>query len=328
MKKQFISSFSRNGEEVDDKFAVKFKKPPAEYKGADKKGKWFEIRLSDGTGEMTAKYWGREDHETDRIYESINKGDVVHVRGVIQEYPPGSKSFSISIDASKGEVRKCEAGEYKIEEFVAKTSKDVNQMISAVRDMLSGIKNPHLRALSSAFLTDQQFMESFMSAPAAMEYHQNYVGGLLEHTLNTMRIAATICDVHPELDRDLVIAGSFLHDVGKTVELGISGGVIDVTEEGMMIGHITSGYSMAEKMIGKIEGFPGEMRLKVLHIMISHHGPEEHGSVKKPQLPEAVAVHHADYADAETDIYLRLKREAKTDDPWIWTKKVGHVYLK
>jgi len=153
MKKQNISSFSRNGEVVDDKFAVKFKKPPAEYKGADKKGKWFELRLSDSTGEMTAKYWGRESHETDIIYESIGKGDVVHARGTVQEYPAGSRKFSISIDASKGELRKCEAGEYKVEDFVAKTDKDVNQMVSAVRDMLSGIKNfhPHSSRTSSSW---------------------------------------------------------------------------------------------------------------------------------------------------------------------------------
>ena len=81
-------------------------------------------------------------------------------------------------------------------------------------------------------------------------------------------------------------------------------------------------------MIGKLEGFPENLRLKLMHILISHHGREEYGSPKKPQFPEAVAVYYADDADAKVDLFLRLKREANTDDSWIWSKKIkGHVYL-
>ncbi len=328
MKKQFISSFSRNGEAVDDMFAVKFKKPPSDYKGAEKPGKWFEARLADSTGEVTAKYWGREEHETERVYSSFGKGDIVHVKGVLQEYPPGSGKFSISIDASKGELRKCPPSECSVDDFVAKSKRDVSQMLSEASGMLSSIRNPHLRALVDSFTTDRDFVAAFSRAPAAMEYHQNYIGGLLEHTLNAMKMAASFCDIHAELDRDLVLAGTFLHDIGKVKELGISGAVIDVTEDGMMIGHITIGYEMVAEKIESIKGFPRELRLKVLHIMLSHHGLPEYGSPKKPQLPEAVAVHQADEADAKIDIYLRLKREASTEDPWVWTKKFGHIYLK
>jgi 3'-5' exoribonuclease len=327
-KKQFVKALTQDGEAVDEKFAVKYKKPPSEYKGTDKKGKWFELRLSDGTGEINAKYWGRESHETDKVYAAVEKGDIVHVRGTVQEYPPGSKRFSISVDAAKGEVRKCAPGDYELEDFIEKTKKDVGKMVAEMKEMLSEIGNPHLRALASSFTEDHAFMEHFMRSPAALEMHQNYLGGLLEHILNTMKIASRICDVHPDLDRDLVIAGSFFHDIGKVRELGVTGGVIDITEEGMMIGHIIVGYEMLEKKIEKLHGFPKELRLKVLHMMLSHHNLLEHGSPKKPQFPEAIAVHHADHADADIDIYLRLRRDANTDDPWIWNKRFGHVYLK
>ncbi|UCD03226.1 MAG: HD domain-containing protein [Candidatus Aenigmatarchaeota archaeon] len=329
MKKQFVNSFSRNGEAVEDNFAVKFKKPPVAYKGADKAGKWFELRLSDRTGEITAKYWGRNDQETERIYGSIEKGDVLHVKGIIQEYPPGTKSFSLSVDASKGELRKCEKGEYEPEDFVASSSKDTGKMLEELKRALSGIKNEHLRKLVNAFLDDSAFMDTFSRAPAAMEYHQNYIGGLLEHTNNMIRIINTLCDIHRELDRDVCLAGTFLHDIGKTKELGVSGGVIDVTDEGMMIGHITAGYEMLSKKIEQIPGFPHELKLKMLHIMLSHHGKLEYGAVKQPQTPEALAIYYADDADAQVDLYLRLKREANTDDQWIWNKKInGHIYLK
>lgn len=329
MKRQHVNSFSKDGVNVDDKFAVKYKKPPTAYKGRDKAGKWFELRLSDSTGEITAKYWGRNDQETERIYESIEKGDVVHVKGIVQEYPPDSKNFSLSVDPSKGELRKCQPDEYDAEDFVAKTKKDVEKMTEDVKSLLSNVKNEHLRSLISAFLDDSQFMEAFKKAPAAMEYHQNYIGGLLEHTLNCMKIANAICDVHQELDRDLVLTGSFIHDIGKMKELEVSGGVIDVTDEGMMIGHITKGYEMITKKIDGMAGFPKDLKLKLQHIVLSHHGKTEYGAVKQPQLPEALAIYYADDADAQLDLYLRLKREANTDDPWIWNKKIkGHIYLK
>lgn len=327
-KRQFVKALSQDGEAVSDKFAVKYKKPPSEYKGADKKGKWFELRLSDGTGEITARYWGRESHETDKVYGAIAKGDIVHVRGVVQEYPPGSRRFSISVDAGKGEVRKCTPDEYVLSDFIEKSKKDAGKMVSEISGMLSRISDPHLRSLADSFTGDDAFMEIFTKSPAAMEMHQNYMGGLLEHTLNTMKIASCICDVHGELKRDLVILGSFLHDMGKTRELDVSGGVIDISEEGMMIGHITMGYEMVAERIARIPDFPEGLRLKVLHMMLAHHNLPEYGSPKKPQFPEAIAVHHADHADAEIDIYLRLRRDANTDDPWIWSKKFGHVYLK
>ncbi len=329
MKKQSVSSFPKNGDDVDDKFAVKFKKPPVAYKGAGKTGKWFELRVSDSTGEMTVKYWGRNDQETERLYGSIQKGDVVHVSGTVQEYPPDSNNFSFSVDPSKGGLRKCQPGEYDPEDFVAKTKKDTGKMLEDVKSLLSVVKNEHLRALANAFLNDQKFIEAFRKTPAAMQYHQNYIGGLLEHTLNCMTIASNLCDVHEELDRGLVLTGSFLHDIGKMKELEVSGGVIDVTDEGMMIGHIIKGYEMLTDKIGSIPGFPDELKLKLQHIMLSHHGKTEYGAVKQPQLPEALAIYYADDADAQLDLYLRLKREANTDDPWIWNKKInGHIYLK
>ncbi len=329
MKKQFASSFSQDGERVDDKFAVKFKKPPVAYKGRDKPGKWFELRLSDKTGEMTAKYWGRNDKETDQLYGTINKGDIVHVAGEVQEYPKGSRLFSLSIDAAKGKLKKCQPGEFDVSDYVAATKKDVRVILSDIKGMLSAVKNDHMRALLVKFLEDGKLMDAFMMSPAAMEYHQNYIGGLAEHTLNVMRICKGLCDIHPELDRDMVLTGAFLHDIGKIREFEISGGIIDISHEGMLVGHIIIGYEILSNKIDEIPGFPKELGLKLLHIILSHHGRPEYGASKEPQLPEAVAIHQADESDARVDLFLRLKREANTEDSWLWDKKIkGHIYLK
>jgi len=329
MKSQYTNSFSQTGEKVDTKFAVKFKKPPVPYKGGGKQGKWFELRLADKTGEMTAKFWGRNDQETDRIYSTISRGDIVHVAGEIQEYPAGSGKLSISIDSSKGSLKKCAEGEYDIEDFVATTKKDTKMMLEEIKNMLSTVKNEHLKKLINKYMDDENFLRAFMKAPAAMEYHQNYIGGLMEHTLNVMKIGDNFCAIHPELDRDIVLTGAFLHDLGKITEFDVSGGVIDISNEGMLVGHIIIGYETLSGRIKEVEGFPKELGLKLLHIILSHHGKLEQGASKQPQFPEAVAVYYADEADAHIDIFLRLKREANTEDSWIWDSKIkGHVYLK
>ncbi|MBN2330917.1 MAG: HD domain-containing protein [Candidatus Aenigmarchaeota archaeon] len=329
MKKQYVNALTQDGDRVDDKFAVKFKKPPVSYRGSDKPGKWFELRLSDKTGEITAKYWGRSDKQTDELYGTIAKGDVVHVTGEVQEYPRGSRLFSISVDAAKGKLRKCQPGEYDITDYVAATKKDVKGMVNEMKVMLSSVRNEHLRALLAKYMEDAKLMQAFMRSPAAMEYHQNYIGGLAEHTLNVMRICVNLCDIHPELDRDLVLTGAFLHDFGKVKEFEVSGGIIDVSHEGMLVGHIIIGYEILSNKINEMQGFPKELGLKLLHIIISHHGRPEYGASKEPQLPEAVAIHHADQCDARVDLFLRLKREANTEDGWLWDKKIkGHIYLR
>ena len=328
MKKQFVSDILSDGKKVESAFALKFKKPPVDYK-SNKEGKWFELRLSDKTGEISAKYWGSDAGKTAELYDSISKGCVVYLSGTVQEYPKGSNIFSISVDSALDSLRICKSSEFDINDFVATTEKDIDVMLADVRAILGTVKNKNLSKLVGLFIEDKGFMDLFSKTPAAMEYHQNYVGGLLEHTLNVMKISDNVCGLYPELDRDLVICGAFLHDIGKMSEFELSGTLIDVSHEGMLIGHIVIGYDMLSKRIDKIEDFPETLKLKLLHIVLSHHGYKEYGSPKTPQLPEAVVVHHADDCDAKVDIFLRLKREANTDDPWIWDKKIkGHVYLE
>ena len=328
MTKQFIADISSDGKKVEGLFALKFKKPPVDYKN-NKQGKWFEMRLADKTGEITAKYWGNDEQKTVEIYDSFSRGCVVALSGTVQEYPKGSNNFSISVDSALDTLRVCDSSEYDISDFVATTPKDVDSMLVEVQSILESVKNKDLSRLVKSFVLDKTFMELFSKTPAAMEYHQNYVGGLLEHTLNVMKIADNVCGLYPELDRDLVVCGAFLHDIGKMSELELSGTLIGVSHEGMLIGHTVIGHDMVAKMISGIDDFPVTLKLKLLHIVLSHHGKKEYGAPKVPQLPEAVVVHYADDCDTKVDIFVRLKREANTDDSWVWDKKIkGHVYLE
>ena len=320
MKNQFVRDF-KEGDIVNSVFAVKYKKPPREYKSKSKEGEWFEIRVSDKTGEITAKYWGDDVMFTNKIYTSFERDDIVFMRGRVNAYGTG-----IEIQIEPGKIRKCAPEEYDVEDFVAVVEKDIEAMMSELMNVVNTVEEPY-RTLLHSFFGDSEFSKEFKKAPAAMHRHQNYVGGLLEHTLNVAKICERIHDIHPRLDYNLLITGALLHDIGKTREMKVST-AIDISEEGMLLGHITIGADMLKENIKKLEEFPERMKLKLIHIILSHHGRLEYGSPKTPQFPEAHAVYFADEVDAKVDYTLRLKEEAETEDPWIWKRDLGHIYLR
>ncbi len=318
-KTQFVKDL-KSGDIVDSIFAVKYKKPPRPYTS----GFCFEFRVSDKTDEMTAKYWGdRNEAGVKEVYERFQTGDVVHITGRVGEF---RGNLEISLDTGST-VRRCAPTEYDIENFVAKTDKNVEQMMSELMSMVNSIENPYLSALLNSFFQDANFVEGFKRCPGSMHRHQNYIGGLLEHTLNVAKLCNAMYAVHPALDRDLLLTGAVLHDIGKIREYAVTTS-IDISEEGMLIGHLVIGEQMVLDRIGKLENFPEVLRMKVAHIMLSHHGLNEYGSPKNPQFPEALAIYHADECDAKIDYCIRLKKEAETEDPWIYTRDFKHIYLR
>lgn len=307
---------------IEDVFAVKFKKPPLAYR-TGKEGLWFSFQAADRTGEMTARFWGRDERETNAVYSSFGKGDVVIVKGAVKEF---NGTLQISVEPeSGGSVKK--ASTYETGDFVPSSERSIEEMVLELRQIASRVNDAHIRALMDEFLKDDAFMERFSRAPAAMHRHQNYIGGLIEHVLNMMKICSRLAEVHPSLDRDLLLAGCFFHDIGKVKEFEVTTS-IDVSTEGMLVGHINIGQNMVLERIARIGGFPEVLKLKIIHMILSHQGKLEYGSPKVPQFPEAIAIYYADECDAKLDYAIRLKRGANTEDLWIWTKDFGHVFLE
>jgi 3'-5' exoribonuclease len=319
--KQYVKDLKPE-EKVDSFFAIKFKKPLKSYA----KGYMFELRVSDMTDEITAKYWGDEDQDAVQdLYDSFTTGDVVYLTGSLNQY---RGAFEIAMSKVDGDVlRKANAQEYHIDDFVAKTPKDIEEMTKRLLKKVESVSDKHLRALLESFFKDKAFLDKFKFKPASMHYHQNYIGGLLEHTLNVVEFCETAAKLFPELDRDLLITGALLHDIGKIEEFNVTTS-IDVTEAGMLRGHLIIGEEMVSEKLKKLMGFPEVLSNKVKHIILSHHGKNEYGSPKEPQFPEALAVYYADEFDAKVALYVKLKEEARTEDPWIWTKRTGHIYLR
>jgi len=320
--KAYVSELS-DGDVVESLFAVKYKKPPKAYKG--KAGSWFELRLADKTGEITAKYWGGPDEEkTQEVYAGFATGDVVRLKGQVTKF---NESLEVAIDGQTGAVARALEGSYELEDFLPRTEKDVSGMWLALTQKAAAVGNEHLNALLAEFLGDKAFADSFKKCPGSMSRHQNWVGGLLEHTLNVAAVCERVAELHPSVDKDLLAAGAILHDVGKISEYEVTTS-IDVSRQGMLRGHVVIGEEMVRQRIRKHPNFPEILALKLSHMILAHHGRLEYGSPKTPQLAEAHALYYADELDAKVDYLVRIKKEAATEDPWVYTRDFGHVYLE
>lgn len=311
----------KSGMIVDGLFSVKYKHGIRNYAN----GYMFDIGVADRTGEIEIYYWGGDNlSEVEKVFNGFSKNDVVHVKGVVSEW---KGKLRIDVNPPEGDLSL--VMEYNIEDFVAKTDKNIDDMFNSLITIIDTVHDSHLNQLLHSFFDDEEFVKSFKRASAAMYLHQAYIGGLLEHTLNVVEICKTLYALYPSMDYDLLITGAILHDIGKVKEFEISTN-IRVSEEGMLIGHITLGAEMVMEKISKIPGFPDLLKMKLIHIILSHHGDGDYGSPREPMLPEAVAVHYADEADSKLHQYVKFRDEGRkiSDDFRIYNKYIGSIYLK
>lgn len=317
-KTQFINGLVE-GELVDDVFSVKLKKPPVEYK----KGYRFELRVSDRTGIIPVKYWGPDDFDAvESLYASIHNGLFVKIRGRVNEY---NDQLEISV-GSEGGIYSADDAVYDLSDFVQSTERDIDQMMGQLNSYIRQVEDPYLSKLLRFFFGDEEFVRRFRDAPASIQKHSNCIGGLLEHTLTVVEVCAHLQSIKPRMDLDLLIAGAILHDIGKMDEYVVTSN-IDMSEGGMLMGHIFIGAKQVEYAVDTIEDFPTRLRYKVVHMVLSSHGKYEYGSPRIPQFPEAIALHYADEMDAKVEQCIDIKESARTDDDWIYNKDLGHVYL-
>lgn len=319
--KQIVSEL-KPGERVDSYFSVNYKKPVVDYKY----GAMFEFRVADRSGQITVKYWGGSDKAAiERLHDSFEREEVVRVKGEVAEYR-GLLEISIN-DKNGGSVSRVEEGAFDVRELI-KSYENIDEMKSQLIEITKSVKDPNLKKLLDAFFADDDFMGAFSSSPASIQLHSAAVGGLIHHTLNVAAICEKIADLHPQLDRDILISGALLHDIGKVQSFKVTSN-INQTEEGNLLGHIILGDQELMARIAKIQDFPDLLTSKIRHILLSHHGKKEWGSPVEPMFPEALAVHEADDIDAKLDNMITKREEAVTEDDWIWDARHSRlIYLK
>ncbi len=319
--KQLISGI-KPGDKVDTYFSVNYKKPVQEYKY----GSMFEFRVADRSGQITVKYWGGQDKTSvERQHDSFDREQVVHIKGEAAEYK-GVAEISIS-EKNGGTVRRLEEGEYDVSQLI-KSYENIDDMKKRILELASMVQERNLKRLLDAFFMDEEFMTSFAAAPASISMHSAAVGGLMFHTIHVAELCASICDLHPDLDRDLVITGALLHDIGKIEGFRVTSN-ISSTELGNLVGHIILADEELRTRMASIDGFPEVLGSKIRHIVLAHHGRKEWGSPVEPMFPEALAVHEADDLDAKLDNMITKRNEAATEDDWIWDSRHSRlIYLR
>jgi 3'-5' exoribonuclease len=277
-----------------------------------KKGDLYVVcTLADRTGTLSARMW----QASESVYAGIPEGGFLRTKGRTEDYR-GQLQFVI--DA----CQPVPAERVDLADFLATTERDVEEMWTELLEALRGIKSRPLRLLIKKFLEDRDLVAAFKRSPAAMQMHHPFIGGLLEHTLNIARAAEALLPLYPELNADLVRAGVFLHDIGKTAELS-AGTAVNYTDRGQLVGHITMAAVWVEQkaaLVAEETGEPIPPRLvNVLqHIILSHHGVHEYGSPKLPALPEAYFLHYLDNLDAKMFMTTRAIA-ADPDAQGAWT---------
>ena len=310
----------KDGEQVDSLFSVKQKRPPRSYA----RGYWFELRVGDRTGEMTLKFWGTDnEEEVRRLYDSFKVGQVISVRGFASRY---RDAMEITVNPDTGSIALVEEGDFDVRDFVQEGRFTQKDLAAKLMRFVEAVQDQRLRALLEHFFHDKKLMDRFTKAPGSMWLHCNWLGGLAEHTLNVASICKYLAGKYKgKLNRDLLLTGALLHDIGKVEEYKVTTN-IDVTKEGMLRGHIVIGAEMVSKAADELM-LPEDLKLKVVHMVLASHGMPEYGSPKKPQFPEALALNFADDLDAKLEQMIKLRDEANTEDPWIYDKRFGPVFL-
>jgi 3'-5' exoribonuclease len=323
MRKTIKINELKSGGLVDDLFAVRFKKPVSTYKN----GFSFQLWISDAGGDMALKYWGDKDEKKVKaIWESIDKSSIVHVKGRVNEF---KDALEIHVNPVNGDtINPLKEGEYDLSDFVAANSKeDVEVMRAQLFSIIRKVENKWLKELLASFFGDEDFVKQFCSCPASITHHSNRLGGLLEHTLRVTKLCEFYAQQYPELDRDLMITGGVLHDIGKLREYVVTS-IIGSTDEGRLVGHLVVGAGMVNDACRLIEGFPSELAWKVQHLVLSSHGTLEYGSPKTPLFPEAQALALADLTDTRIEDMINVKKTAVTEDDWVQDRNLGSVYLR
>ena len=313
--RRYINQLKEN-EKISEVYAVSEKQLRPNKKG----NLYLQFNLSDRTGSITGFIWS----VTDAAAYDFESGDYILAEGTTQRFQ-GTLQFIAT------RLTKVEAGSVDPTEFIRLQLVDIPKMQHRLRELLRTITDPSLRNLADCFSIDDTFIDMFSKAPAGIKLHHAYPGGLLEHSLQMMEVAVRLAEFYPVLNRDLLLMGTFLHDIGKTQELAF-GNEMYYTDQGQLLGHSFLGVEIlnakiaeAEKLAG--EPFNTETAMLLKHMLVSHHGAYENQSLKLPMSLEAMMLHFIDSIDSKIAEF----RKYMLDDPnagSAWTNYIPAIERK
>ena len=269
---------------------------------------YLALTLTDRSGSLDAKAW-------DNVGEMIGafeQDNVIKVKGLLNKY---NNRWQLTIH----KLRRVEDAEIDFSDYLPKTTKDIDELWRKLAGFVATMSNPHLKALLEAFIADADIATAYKNAPAAKTLHHAFIGGLLDHVVSLF----TLCDLtvhnYPHVNRDLLLTGAFLHDIGKVHEISYSRSFA-YTTRGQLLGHMIIELEMLHAKIVIVNQqvstpFPEDLKTLVEHLIISHHGQYEFGSPKLPMFPEALMLHYLDDLDSKMES-MRAHFEREPESEW------------
>ena len=279
---------------------------------------YLSLHLADKTGEIESKMWDN----VAEVMDTFDRDDFVKVKGIAQVYQNRSQ-FTIH------KLRKLEDDEVQFGDFFPCSTRDPEEMFAELKGIIAGISNPHLRGLLDAVFSDSEIARLFKLAPAAKTIHHAWRGGLMEHVLSLCALAKATGPNYPNVDLDLLLTGTILHDIGKIEELTYSRS-FGYSADGQLLGHIVLGIRLLGRKFDTLPEFPAKLRSLVEHIIVSHHGELEYGSPKVPVYAEALLFHHLDNLDSKMNaLESALKRDHHVEGEFTgWISSLERVLMK
>ena len=266
---------------------------------------YLALTLGDRTGQVEAKMW---DNVEDAI-DAFEQDDFVKVKGLLNKY---KNRFQITIH----KLRRLGDSESRLLRLFAQDHQRHWRTVADAGDFVASFQDPHLKSLVEAFMADPEIAEAYRNAPAAKTLHHAYIGGLLDHVVSLFRSCDLMCRNYPQINRDLLLTGAFLHDIGKIHELTYNRS-FSYTTRGQLLGHMIIELEMLQAKLAQFPDFPPELKILVEHLIISHHGEYEFGSPKLPMFPEALMLHYLDDLDSKMEsMRAHFEREAASEGPW------------
>ncbi len=302
MKEFFITDAARHENNVvTTSFVVVSKQIKPKKTGEP----YLALTLGDRTGQIEAKMW---DNVEDAM-GTFEQDDFLKIKGLINRY---NQRFQLTIH----KLRKMGDSEVDFGDYLPKGNKDIGELWRELCAFVATVQDPHLRPLLDAFLADSEIANAYRNAPAAKTLHHAYIGGLLDHVVSLMRSCDLVCRNYPQVNRDLVIAGAFFHDIGKIHELTYARSFTYSTR-GQLLGHMIIELEMLQQKLAFLPDFPDGLKTLLEHLIISHHGHYEFGSPKLPMFPEALLLHYMDDLDSKMEsVRAHLERDAESSNPW------------
>ena len=278
---------------------------------------YLALTLGDRCGQIEAKMW---DNVEDAL-DAFDQEDFLKIKGLLNKY---KNRFQLTIH----KLRKLGDSEIDFGDYLPKTTKDVEELWRTLGDFIATFREPNLRALLQLFMADPEIADAYKNAPAAKSLHHAYIGGLLDHVVSLFRSCDLVSRNYPQINRDLLLTGVFLHDIGKIHELTYNRS-FSYTSRGQLLGHMVIELEMLQKKLAALPSFPVELKTLVEHLIISHHGQYEFGSPKLPMFPEALMLHYMDDLDSKMEsMRAHFEREAENESSWTsYNPSLGRTLL-